>query len=303
MGRYGDIAFLKGNDVPTEEVLLRSKMSGIGHGIAGVLLLGWSIGFPYFLFANGLVHFSSSLFDILFSLFIVTFCGLAVLISFLAGLMFLSSALAAARPSNWTLVATEQGLYVNLRSYTDWRLPADDAVIAFIPKREIRRFRFVHRKNRVIGDKDNPTDTALTKDAYLEIHLHGQDLTAIDDCLTAERRKSVPTWIKGVTAKAKGAAIQIGDNNGVLRIDWSTRKTRLTPKLDKTEALLSGLYQTTAHQEPDEAPIDSLSPEDQEARLLDMVHRGDKIDATILARSLYGLSLTEANRFLDDLQA
>ncbi len=303
MGRYGDIAFLKAADVPADAVLLRCKMSGIGHGIIGTLLLGWSIGFPVFLLANGVINFSSSLFNILFSLFVTVFCGLAALIGFVAGLMFLSSALAAIRSSNWTLMATEQGLYVNLRSYTDWRLPADDAVVLFIPKREIRKFRFVHRKNRIIGDKDSPTDTELTKDAYLEIQLHGTDLTAIADCLKAEKLKMVPTRITGVTARAKGAAVHIGEETGILRLDWSTRKTRLTPELKDVEAALLNLYQMTTVQEPDEAPIDTLNPDDQKARLLDMVRRGDKIDATLLARRLYGFSLTEANRFLGDLEA
>lgn len=303
MGRYGEISFLTAAEVPKDGALLCCRMSGLGHGIVGIGLLAWGIGFPVFLLANGLVRFNGSLFDILFSLFIVLFCGLAVLIGILAGLMFTSSALAAARASNWTLMALEDGLYLNLRSYTDWRLPPEDKVIAFIPKREIRRFRFLHRNNRVVGDTDNPTDTHLSKDAYLEIQLHGPDLAALSECLVAERQKSVPTLIKGVTAKAKGAALQIGDPPGVLRLDWFTRKTRLTPKLAKVEEILSGLYQTTTLHEADEAPIDSLSTAAQEDRLRDMVRRGDKIGAAVLARTLYGLSLTEANRYLEDLEA
>jgi hypothetical protein len=303
MGRYAEIKLATEADVPKGEALLVARMSWIGHGIVAVFLLIWAIGVPVFLLNAGIIDFSRSLFNIVFSGFIVVFVGIAALIGFLAGVAFLSSALAALRSSNWTFLATKSGIYLKLRNYGDFRLPADDRIIAFIPKREIRKLSFHHQKNRKIADNDTSDDTQLIKDETLIIKLYGNDLAKITDTLTAERLLYGPSFIKGVRTRAKGASISVPDGSSNLQVDWKTRRTRLTPSLRQVEKVLEGLYQMNAVEGPDEAPIRSLKRSEQENRLREMIRRGDMIDAATLARDLYGLTLTEAKSFLKNLEA
>ena len=302
MGRYATIELLKEAEVPAGNMHLTARMSWKGHFIAALFLLGWSVALPGFLLTFGSVNFDGSVFEFLGLSVAGLFVGAIVLICFLAGLLFLFSALAALRSTNWTLRAGPEGIYLKLRNYGDFRLPPKDKVVAFIPKREIRKLGFIRRKTRRVGDKDFAMDDQLIRDEYLEIELFGADLSVITDALTMETRRHCPTLIKGVTARAKGAAVKVHPKDGVIRVDWKTRGTRLLPPLTRAEPVLASLYRTSEAEEPDEAPIKTLRYLDQESRLLEMVRRGDKIDALSLARDLYGFSLTEAHMFLKTLQ-
>ncbi len=301
MGRYGNIELITEDEARQSPSLFTAKMSWKGHFIVAMFLLGWSVIFPSFLGMNGLFSIGDSLFTMVFSSFVWFICSTTVLTCALVGLIFLFSALAAMRDSNWTLRAAPEGLYLKLRNYSDYRLNPADPIVAFIPGREIRELRFVTAKTRMIGDKEIPEDGTLQKEESLEILLYGGDLGEIGAALEAERARTGPTLIKGVTARAKGAALQLMAETGVIRVDWTTRMTRLQPKIGKAREVLTGLYMTGGRQEPDEAPIRDLSPEEQDARLREMVRRGDRIDATSLARDLHGLSLTEAHQYLKSL--
>jgi hypothetical protein len=301
MGRYGRIEVLAEAEVPTTNLLLKARMSWIGHGIVAFFLLGWSALFPLFIWYQGLLNFNRSLFDILFSTGIAIFCFVAVLISSLAGLMFLSSALAALRSSNWILIATADGLFIKLRSYMDYRLPKSDKIVAFIPKPEIKKLTFIQQQNRKIGNKDIPADTHLSSDIIVEIQTYGSDLAMLADSLTSEKQQYSKTWFPGVRTKAKGSALQVHANENKLRIDWHTRRGKLRPGATSAEPILSRLLPTDDMTTPEELPIDSLPKPAQKERLKEMVLRGDTIDAIALCRQIYGLSLTDAHKFVTEL--
>ncbi|MCC3304984.1 hypothetical protein [Sneathiella sp. HT1-7] len=301
MGRYANIELITEAEARQNPALLAAKMSWKRHFIVALFLLGWSIGFPAFLGINSLFNIGGSLFSLLFGVFIWIFCGLIVLTCALVGLIFLFSAFAAMRHSNWTLRATPEGLYLKLRNYGDYRLNATDPIVAFIPKREIRALHFMGQKTRMVTDPDIPEDKHLHKEEWLEIALYGTDLTLIDDALGKERTRKGPTWIKGVTANAKGADIKLMAETGIIRVDWNTRKTRLTPPLKEAETILDGIYLTEKEEAAEEAPLLTLSKEHQEDRLREMVRRGDAIGAAALVREIHGFSLTEAHQYLKSL--
>lgn len=301
MGRYGKIDLITEDEARQNPALLTAKMSWKGHLIVALFLLGWSVVFPAFLGANDLFSRGDSLFSILFAIFIWLFCGVIVLTCALVGLVFLSSAVAAMKQSNWTLRAAPEGLYLKLRNYSDHRLNAADPIVAFIPKREIRALRFVGQKTRMVTDADYPEDNHVHKEESLEIALYGDDLARVATALEEERRRKGPTWIKGVTANAKGSDIKLMTETRIIRIDWKTRKTRLTPSMKEAEGILDGLYRTETAEAAEEAPLLTLSTEEQEDRLREMVRRGDTLGATALLRENRGLSLTEAHQYLKSL--
>ena len=301
MGRYGKIELITEAEALKSPALLTAKMSWVGHLIVALFFLGWSVGFPLFLMSNGVFSTSDTFFSLIFAGFIWIFCIVIVLTCVLAGLVFLFSALAALKKSNWTLRAAPEGIYLKLRNYSDHRLNTADPIVAFFPKREIRALKFVGQKTRMVADADVPEDNQVHKEESLEITLYGDDLALIEATLEEERTRKGPTWIKGVTTRAKGAAVRLFPESGVIRVDWKTRKTRLTPSVKTARAVLDGLYHTETEEMPEEAPLDTLSKERQEDRLREMVRRGDAIGATALVRETQGLTLTEAHQYLKNL--
>lgn len=312
VGRYGDIVFLTEAQVPLDAGGLVVRESWQGHLIVGLLLLAAGIGVPAVVLADGggdLFAFEPGLdFGTLVHLFMAGIAGLVILgIALtcpLAGLAFLSSGLAALRPTSWVLRAGPEGLYVKLRSYLDHRLPADDHVIAFIPKREVRWIRAHAERARHVGRAGETTtadDDTLVGQRYLEVKLFGEALSEIDVWLQGERRRKRPTFVRGVTASARGAAVSVRPG-GLLRIDWTTKRTRLRPGLAAAMTRLARDYRAAPEQESEQAAIRTLDRDRQEERLLEMVQQGNSMDAVILAKDLYGFDLTEAKTFLDELR-
>lgn len=301
MGRYGKIELITEADALRDPALLTAKMSWKGHFIVAIFFLGWSVAFPLFLLHNGLFSADAGLFGILFAGFIWLFCSVMVLICVAVGLVFLSSALAALKKSNWTLRATPEGLCLKLRNYSDHALSAADPIVAFIPKREIRALQFMGQKTRMVTDPDFPEDNHVHKEEWLEVALYGDDLALVEAALIKERSRKGPTWIKGVTANAKGSDIKLLNETSVIRVDWKTRKTRLTPSIREAEAILNSLYRTETEEAVEEAPLLTLSKDEQEYRLREMVRRGDALGATTLVREIHGLSLTEAHQYVKSL--
>jgi hypothetical protein len=151
----------------------------------------------------------------LFDLVLASIGGLVLvvvsLVSLLAGFAFLTEALTAQKPGNWVPRAGAEGLYIKLRRFSDHRLPKDDPIVAFIPRREVRWLRAHGQLARRVdksGDVASHEDDALGRQNYLEIALHGEDSEAIAACLKRERALWGPTFVKGVRKQAKGAAVR-----------------------------------------------------------------------------------------------
>lgn len=312
MDQYGDIRFIPEDAVPVVEDDLVARQSPWGHLIATVMLFTLSVGVPAMIAGTGfsLPDLSAARFDFatLVGLLIAGTAGFVVLgvglTCLIGSFLFLSSTLAAFKSTNWILRAGPTGLYIKLRSYTDYRLPGSDAVVLHIPRRAVRRLHSHEEDARHISpsrDDLSADDDTLSRQHYLEIEVYGDELAEVGSRLETERSLYGPTFIKGVTSRAKGSAISLRDGS-VLRVDWKTKRSRLTPNLRKAMATLAIDYVIGQRQQSAQAPIRTLSQDGQEARLLDLVEQGHVTDAVILARDIYGFNLTEAKAFLDDLQ-
>jgi hypothetical protein len=91
--------------------------------------------------------------------------------------------------------------------------------------------------------------------------------------LAEARRRRVRTFLPGVTMKAEGRAISVRAD-GLVRIVWRTRGTRLRPNLAETRAILARRYRFAEAVETEQAAIVDLDRAAQESRLLDMVGQG-----------------------------
>jgi hypothetical protein len=302
--------FLPEDRVPLGTAELVAREAWLGRLIVVVFLLSLGLTAPIFAYqtvtAGGEVPWALSA-ETLFALAGYAVGGLLTLVMTLCGLLggwaFLSTVLAAWKPGNWTLCATEAGLYLKLRGITDHRLAAEDAIVAFIPRAEVRWLKCLGERARVVGTREagRPEDNAVTRQQYLEICLQHDDLSSLEARLAEERRRWVRTFLPGVTMKAKGSAISVRAD-GLVRIDWRTRGTRLRPDLAAARAILARRYRFAEAVETEQVAIAELDRAAQESRLLDMVGQGNTVDALILAKNLFGFDTTEAKRFLDELE-
>ena len=307
------LKFLPEGQVPESPGDLIAREAWVGRLAAAVLLLSLGCAVPVLLGAllldQGVGGWRLELsFDSLFGLAYYGITGVIALVVLIVclfgGFAFLSSALAAMKPGTWVVRASEDGLYIKLRHFADRRLPKDDPIVAFIPRRDVRWLRGHDQMARHVGrtgDFKSTEDDTLAKQAYLEIKVDGDDLAEVTERLEQERDLWSPTMIRGVRQKAKGAAVSVRPG-GVLRIDWRTKGTRLRPRLKDALAALSPGYRLAAEIESEQAQAKNLDHAAQEERLLDMLRQGNTVDAVVVARDLYGFSVTEAKQFLDELQ-
>ncbi len=224
----------------------------------------------------------------------VVLYGIAAMIGLpmaLMAWMALGSFRATQRPSNWVLQAGDDGLYVKFRSPFNHHLPPNDPVVLFIPRLAVGWLRAHRRKSWWLGSK--PGHEHATKESYLEIKLKRQDTADLVRGLAEERQRRVG-WTTG------HAPLRVLDED-LLRVEWHTHRGSLTPKIDQTIRFLARTYAINLPETSTGAKAAELDPAAQEARLLELVERGEQIQAVKLARRLYGFNTTEAHRFVKGL--
>jgi hypothetical protein len=89
------------------------------------------------------------------------------------------------RPSNWLVRMNDAGLFIQLRSYLNYHLPAEDLTVVFVAYPEIRSARLVRERVQV---QDTVSQKATQKIRYVELELAG-DVTFLQKALQAERRE------------------------------------------------------------------------------------------------------------------
>jgi hypothetical protein len=96
------------------------------------------------------------------------------------------------RPSNWLVRITDEGLWVQFRSYLNYHFPADDLTVVFLSFGEIRSARQV-RERSLVRDRDArvSASTTVQRRRLIELELAG-DTTALAAALAAEAARKGP---------------------------------------------------------------------------------------------------------------
>ena len=89
----------------------------------------------------------------------------------------------------------------------------------------------------------------------------------------------------------------------MLRIEWRSPSDIVTPGIKKALVKLKeeGIRIETLQKEVIDLTCDRTNPKRMEDNILHLAERGNLLAATKLARQAYGLSLTEAKVFVEDL--
>src|ERR1700722_16009926 len=221
--------------------------------------------------------------------------------SFLLLFLVLTLRMVTARfhPSNWLVRMNETGIFVQYRSYLNYQLLADDASVAFLSFGEIASARLV--KERV--ETPNATTAGRTQTQYLryvELDLSG-DPAPLADALEAELGEQAPLekrWYGTSSTLYRDYPVAMSGPSSI-RIHWD-----VVPGAQK---FLDALRPYTVIADPvslkqDFTHLKSLSREDQQKQLHELVVRGQNITAIYAARKLYGCSLGEAEQMMDSLR-
>jgi hypothetical protein len=219
----------------------------------------------------------------------------AVLIIFL--LIFQKLITARFRPSNWLLRMTDHGLFIKFRSYLNSHFDDRDLTVVFIPYSEIRSARLVTERQNVpqLGDRDATTRAR----PIVELELVA-DSVPLAKILAGERERVFGKSVVGVgriSTRYQHVPVRLAAP-ARLQIEWGV--------VPKAQILLDALTRHTLVQPPefarkDFADLETLSKEEQEARLLELAASGDMIGAVALARKLYSYDLTRAKQFIEEL--
>jgi len=199
-------------------------------------------------------------------------------------------------PSNWLVRMNETGIYVQYRSYLNYQLPADDPSVVFLSFSEIASARLI--KERVATpdtSKPGATQTQYLRHVELELSC---DTTSLAEALQSERAEPAPKekrWYGTSSTLYQDYPVTMTAPT-FLRIHWD-----VVPGAGK---FLDAIRPYTVTADPvkltqDFTHLESLSPEEQEKQLRDLVTRGQTITAVYLVRKINGCSLGEAMKIVD----
>jgi len=214
----------------------------------------------------------------------------------LLGLVVMSKfILARFQPSNWLVRLSDQGMFLQFRSYLNQHFPAHDLTVVFIPYIEIRSVRLVQeRSNFPYRDLDRPLAerSYVQRRRLVEIELTG-DLSPLAQALAGEsaKRPSSVTLYKHCPVRMTSPPF--------VQVEWGV--------VPGPDVLMDALRRFTNIASPvevshDYANLEGLSREEQETRLLSLVEAGKSLDAVYVARRLYSSDLTQASAFVEGLR-
>jgi hypothetical protein len=206
--------------------------------------------------------------------------------------------LARFRPSNWLVKLNDDGVFLQFRSYLNYRLPAEDPTVVFIPHQDTRSARLVRERSKT-RDMEGATSERTRRLVEFEL---GVDPAPLAAALAAERARPAPletSWYGLKTATLYQHYPVSMPDPPFLRVEWqvmpgaSTLLDALRPRVTiaPTVVVLE-----------DFANLKGLTREQQKKRLRELDEHGQTIAAVYMARRLYAYDLTQATTFVKGLR-
>lgn len=225
-------------------------------------------------------------------------CGPVSVFSGLIGLLVWSSFIHTFHQGNWLIRYNPRSLLINLRTFDNDAFNEEDEVVVEFQPGEIEWIRKTAEK-RLVSSSENGTQREYT--AYLDIKPKTVDLAPIHERLKAESQRSAPPW----RGKNNFVPVRIVEEEGqsLLRIEWRSNWTSIRPKIDEViSALSSGIGIQGEQRRELDLSASTTDRDEQESRILGLIERGQILQAITLVRQFYGYSLSEARRFVEELQ-
>jgi hypothetical protein len=210
----------------------------------------------------------------------------------LGGLLYLVCLSAVAQvarrawlPSNWSVRIAPGRILLNVRSFQNAHFAHDGPTVVRLELREIARAREVRDVTPLHG-RAGP----VVRAHWLELELAGADTTVLERIVRAERERPGPeTRFLGIRSRTRFRHVPLHvAAPGVLRVEWLGRAL--------PRALAAAGVALAARHDLDLAQTHGP---DLDARLAELVRRGDRMAAITLARTELGLSLRETRDLVE----
>lgn len=219
-------------------------------------------------------------------------------VTLLAVFIFRKLVTARFRPANWLVRLTDDGLYIQLRSYLNHHFPQEDLTVVFIPHGEVRSARLV-RQERLLPDRsESGASTMISRtQALVELELAG-DTQDLAEALGRERDQVMTGKFLGKqSSRYRHLPVRLASAD-LLQIEWKV--------VPRAQTFLHFLSRHTLVLTEDKRPealveFEHLPQAEQEARLLRLAESGDMIGAVAMARKLYSYDLAAAKEFVEGL--
>jgi hypothetical protein len=219
---------------------------------------------------------------------IAPFALIAAAIGWLCVSAAMAVLIASFLPSNWLVKTTRDGVYLHLRSFQNHRYALDVPTVAFLPFHEIAGACRVTESFET-GSTD---ERSRAQKRWVELTLTGVDTEPLSAWLAAERTRPAPmTRMLGIRASTRFLHTPVVvPRPGVVYVEWLGR------------AMLRALAEQVSTSAAREIALDAPSERPLEARLAELVARGESIAAVALAREERKLSLAEARSLVEDVE-
>ena len=219
--------------------------------------------------------------------------GLLVLFAIVAG----SSARRAYGAQNWLMTANDERIRIKFRSYLNTTAPADVPCVVELRRGDIVGSRIVRSRltgHNVSGEQTH--DRTVFVDIALQPSLHTTLLAA---ALRTERERRVRDTLW------RHYPLTMPDDR-TLRVEWRGPHSRTKP--DAEEALRTlALFGASLPSQTEEVHLGTTGGQPQSDDIAGdiraLAERGRIIEATTLAARGFGMSTTEARRYVESLIA
>lgn len=208
----------------------------------------------------------------------------------------------AQRPSEhgaWVLREDGAHLLVNFQSNLNRHFDPSFPSVLVLPRQRVRSLTVVRQSGLPMhaGDSRLILEKRVRR-LFLDIAFDG-DRETVAAALVTEAGRGGKTHFSNSSC-ALGAVSMLPGN--VLRITWRDEHNRLEPGMEQVRRKLAGRYRFAEEDLGAQPAIKTLERAEQEARLLEMVARGERLQAIALAKVLYNMETSEAVDFVDGLR-
>lgn len=227
--------------------------------------------------------------------------GYLAVIGLLALVIMQTFVRARFRPTNWLVRATDAGMFVQFRSYLNYRFAPECLTVAFLPYDKVQSARVV-RERRILPDpdRDSPRLGGFTEQrrTLIELELSG-NLNPLRRAMDDEIARCLgsPTGVGRGRTRYQHIPVRMS-SPATMQLEW-----KVTPGPDalldilRARGIPAGRGETTV----DFQELAVLSADEQRERLTELARTGNKLAAVALVRRLYGYDLTKAKAFVEEL--
>ncbi len=214
-----------------------------------------------------------------------------ILIALLLWLVVLNacwrSVLACFRRSNWVMLVAFGGLYVKFRSYLNHHFPDNMPTVVYLPWDDISTAQKTIERTPSI-DSDGNKQTRVHR--YLDLRLKHNDTEALRQAVAEETARK-PNKTGRSSIRFHHVPMQVPEP-GVIRIEWRGRGMLKA---------LRGKVKICPPRRTGRGIEDAADGDDRDGLILKLIEQGSRMAAIRTVRGHYGVSLTEARGFVDDL--